>query len=214
MAVGVSAAYGEEDLRGYAGGHQEQMVPPESAVHRYDDGGGEFSAQGHHHLAGPSSQQAPHFRRDDDGGGGGGGGGGLLMGQHVAPSLQAPSGGGFDGWAPRREGHGGVEDIFSSEEEIRMKSHELLENEDMQNLLRVFSMGGAGAGSLAEDGYYSSFASPSPLQNYGFDEEDRGRSSGKAVVGWLKIKAAMRWGIFIRKQAAEKRKAQLVELED
>ncbi|CAA6662304.1 unnamed protein product [Spirodela intermedia] len=207
VGVGMSAAYGEEDLRGYAGGHQEQMAPPESAAHQFDDGGGEFSAQGLH-LAG-SSHHAPHFRRDD-------GGGGFLMGQHVAPSLQAPSAsaGAFDGWASRRDSHGGVEDIFSSEEEIRMRSHEMLENEDMQNLLRVFSMGGGGAGggSLVEDGYYS-FAPPSPLQNYSFDE-DRGRSSGKAVVGWLKIKAAMRWGIFIRKKAAEKRRAQLVELED
>ncbi|KAK8947388.1 hypothetical protein KSP39_PZI006994 [Platanthera zijinensis] len=40
----------------------------------------------------------------------------------------------------------------------------------------------------------------------------RSRStSGKAVVGWLKIKAAMRWGIFIRKKAAERR-AQIIEL--
>ncbi|KAK8965375.1 hypothetical protein KSP40_PGU006629 [Platanthera guangdongensis] len=38
-------------------------------------------------------------------------------------------------------------------------------------------------------------------------------SSGKAVVWWLKIKAAMRWGIFIRKKAAERR-AQIIELED
>ncbi|KAK8962048.1 hypothetical protein KSP40_PGU020846 [Platanthera guangdongensis] len=38
-------------------------------------------------------------------------------------------------------------------------------------------------------------------------------SSSKAVVWWLKIKAAMRWGIFIRKKAAERR-AQIIELED
>ncbi|KAK8965374.1 hypothetical protein KSP40_PGU006628 [Platanthera guangdongensis] len=36
---------------------------------------------------------------------------------------------------------------------------------------------------------------------------------GESVVWWLKIKAAMRWGIFIRKKAAERR-AQIIELED
>ncbi|KAJ0082207.1 hypothetical protein Patl1_10878 [Pistacia atlantica] len=43
-----------------------------------------------------------------------------------------------------------------------------------------------------------------PSANYSY-EDDRSRSSGKAVVGWLKLKAALRWGIFIRKKAAEKR---------
>jgi hypothetical protein len=41
--------------------------------------------------------------------------------------------------------------------------------------------------------------------------EDSVKCSGKAVVGWLKLKAALRWGIFIRKKAAERR-AQLTEL--
>ena len=44
-------------------------------------------------------------------------------------------------------------------------------------------------------------------------DDEQNRSSGKAVVGWLKLKAALRWGIFIRKRAAERR-AQLVELDD
>ncbi|KAJ6367640.1 hypothetical protein OIU78_000246 [Salix suchowensis] len=74
--------------------------------------------------------------------------------------------------------HNGTEDFFS-EEEIRTRSHEMLENDDMQHLLRIFNMGG----------------------------------QGKAVVGWLKLKAALRWGIFVRKKAAERR-AQLVELDD
>ncbi|GKV53037.1 hypothetical protein SLEP1_g59587 [Rubroshorea leprosula] len=43
-------------------------------------------------------------------------------------------------------------------------------------------------------------------------DEDRSRP-GKAVVGFLKIKAALRWGFFIRKKAAE-RQAQIVELEE
>ncbi|KAL6331802.1 hypothetical protein AAG906_020145 [Vitis piasezkii] len=101
----------------------------------------------------------------------------------------------------------GVDDYFT-EEEIRLRSHEMLESDDMQQLLRVFSMGGH---IIPDDGYGFPpyMASPS---NCLYEEEDRSRP-GKAVVGWLKIKAAMRWGFFIRKKAAEKR-AQLVELED
>ncbi|KAK9267494.1 hypothetical protein L1049_009922 [Liquidambar formosana] len=110
----------------------------------------------------------------------------------------------------------GVEDFFS-EEEIRMRSHEMLENDDMQHLLRIFNMGNHGACSsinVTQDGGfpYSSTYMPDPSPNYSFDD-DRTRSSGKAVVGWLKLKAALRWGIFIRKKAAERR-AQLVELDD
>ncbi|XP_076885478.1 calmodulin-binding protein 60 B-like [Bidens hawaiensis] len=98
-----------------------------------------------------------------------------------------------------------------SEEEIRMRSHEMLENEDMQHLLRLFSMGGGHGGNVTEDGFsFPSFIS-SPAPNYDFGE-DRNRP-GKAVVGWLKIKAAMRWGFFVRKKAAERR-AQIVELDE
>ncbi|PON50409.1 Calmodulin-binding protein [Trema orientale] len=107
----------------------------------------------------------------------------------------------------------GVDEFFP-EEEIRMRSHEMLENEDMQHLLRIFNMGG-GQGhvpSVTEDGFpYASGYMPNTSVNYNFDD-DRTRS-GKAVVGWLKLKAALRWGIFIRKKAAERR-AQLVELND
>ncbi|TXG47293.1 hypothetical protein EZV62_026587 [Acer yangbiense] len=111
----------------------------------------------------------------------------------------------------------GVEDYFSSEDEIRMRSHEMLENDDMQHLLRIFNMGGQGQGqgsfNATEDGYpYSSPFMSNPSPNYSFDDEPS-RSSGKAVVGWLKLKAALRWGIFIRKKAAERR-AQLVELDE
>lgn len=103
----------------------------------------------------------------------------------------------------------GADELFS-EEEIRMRSHEMLENDDMQQLLRLFSTGAASA-NASNDGYpYSSYIQP-PSTNFNF-EEDR-RSSGKFVVEWLKLKAALRWGIFIRKKAAERR-AQLVELED
>ncbi|KAI9120870.1 hypothetical protein K1719_007903 [Acacia pycnantha] len=111
---------------------------------------------------------------------------------------------------------GGLEELFP-EEEIRMRSHEMLENEDMQHLLRFFNMGGGQAptplNNAPEYGYpcTSAYAPTSPM-NYNFDD-DQNRSSGKAVVGWLKLKAALRWGIFIRKKAAERR-AQLVELDD
>ncbi|KAJ4911152.1 Calmodulin-binding protein 60 B [Raphanus sativus] len=106
------------------------------------------------------------------------------------------------------------EDFFS-EEEIRLRSHEMLENEDMKQFLRLFSMGGGGAGGgsatyFPEDGYdFPSFLN-TPMQ--GYDDEDGGRS-GRSVVGWLKIKAAMRWGFFIRRKAAERR-AQIVDLDD
>lgn len=108
----------------------------------------------------------------------------------------------------------GVE-YFFSEEEIRMKSNEMLENEDMQQLLRIFNMGSQGHTpfNASEDVYpYSSPYMPTPALNYGFNNE-ASNSSGKAVVGWLKLKAALRWGIFIRKKAAERR-AHLVELDD
>ncbi|VFQ88995.1 unnamed protein product [Cuscuta campestris] len=144
---------------------------------------------------------------------------------------------------------------FLTEEEIRLRSHEMLENEEMQHLLRVFSMGGGHYShafnnnkinnhdsDVSEEGCYRNpndpYALPSeftgtmmsPLPNvmpsltFGYGEEYRrprsssssssSSSSGKAVVGWLKLKAALRWGIFIRKKAAERRRAQIIELDD
>ncbi|XP_068652434.1 calmodulin-binding protein 60 D-like [Aristolochia californica] len=116
----------------------------------------------------------------------------------------------YDDWSHQRDNRG-VEDYFP-EEEIRMRSHEMLENEDMQHLLRIFNMGGTAPANVPDDGYPFSTYAPAPSPSFSFDE-DRSRSSGKAVVGWLKLKAALRWGIFIRKRAAERR-AQLVELDD
>ncbi|MCL7028113.1 hypothetical protein MKW94_025266 [Papaver nudicaule] len=128
------------------------------------------------------------------------------------PSAVQPSNVSYDDWALQRDNRG-VDDMFS-EEDIRMRSHQILENEDMQHLLRLFNMGGHTSFNAADDGIPFSSYLPSPSPNYSYDE-DRGRPSGKAVVGWLKIKAAMRWGIFIRKKAAEKReRAQLIELDD
>lgn len=107
----------------------------------------------------------------------------------------------------------GADDFFT-EEEIRTRSHEMLENDDMQHLLHIFNMGGQhhASSSTPEDNYpYGSPYMPSMSSSFGINE-DRTRS-GRAVVGWLKLKAALRWGIFIRKKAAEKR-AQIVELDD
>ncbi|KAI4377240.1 hypothetical protein MLD38_014905 [Melastoma candidum] len=119
--------------------------------------------------------------------------------------IQSSSLNPFDDWSSNRE-KGGLE--FLTEEEIRMRSHEMLENDDMQHLLRLFSMGGHAAINVPEDG----FGFPSYIHTPQPFNEDRSRS-GKAVVGWLKIKAAMRWGFFIRKKAAERR-AKIVELEE
>ncbi|XVF34246.1 hypothetical protein REPUB_Repub18cG0043200 [Reevesia pubescens] len=127
--------------------------------------------------------------------------------QNIGSSMQPSNLNPFDDWANNRDK--GVEDLFS--EEIRIRSNEMLENEDMQHLLRLFSMGGHASINVTEDdGYGFPNYMPSPMPN--FVDEDRSRP-GKAVVGWLKIKAAMRWGFFIRKKAAERR-AQIVELEE
>lgn len=99
----------------------------------------------------------------------------------------------------------------------------MLDSEDMQRLLlKTFSMGtGDLAGSSfghTEEPYYSYEVPSGPPMDRAYRqmghlyEPEHGRSSGKAFVGWLKLKAALRWGIFIRKQAAERR-AQLVELD-
>ncbi|KAL3535355.1 hypothetical protein ACH5RR_003816 [Cinchona calisaya] len=129
--------------------------------------------------------------------------------QTVESSVQQSNLNPFEDWSQNRDR--GV-DEFLSEEEIRMRSHEMLENEDMQHLLRIFSMGGHAAGNVPDDSFAFPAYMPSPSTNFSYDE-DRTRPPGKAVVGWLKIKAAMRWGFFIRKKAAERR-AQIVELED
>ncbi|GJM88279.1 hypothetical protein PR202_ga04320 [Eleusine coracana subsp. coracana] len=127
------------------------------------------------------------------------------LGQSMQPTGMNP----FDEWSQPQENRGGVDDYLM--EEIRMRSHEILENEEMQQMLRILSMGGAST-NLTEDGFTFPSYMPSPAPNMPF-EDDRSRAPGKAVVGWLKIKAAMRWGIFVRKKAAERR-AQLVELDD
>lgn len=89
-------------------------------------------------------------------------------------------------------------------EDIRLRSLEMLEGPDMQRLLKSFSMGSFGN---ANESCYS----------YDVSYEDKLEKAceskrGRAVVGWIKLKAALRWGIFVRKRAAERR-AQLVQLD-
>ncbi|XP_059635468.1 calmodulin-binding protein 60 E-like [Cornus florida] len=115
-------------------------------------------------------------------------------------------------WSRPRNGQG-LEDFYS--QEIRLRSSEMLESDDMQRLLKTFGVGvGVGMGSGFDHSDESCYSYDVPYENqvdqtYG---QEIGRSSGKAVVGWLKLKAALRWGIFVRKKAAERR-AQLVELD-
>ncbi|XVE97502.1 hypothetical protein REPUB_Repub03eG0025000 [Reevesia pubescens] len=118
---------------------------------------------------------------------------------------------GFAGdWSqPRNEQ--GLENFFA--EEIRVRSSEMLETDDMQRLLKTFGVGvdmGAGFGHSDEACY--TYTVPYDHQIDHPYAQERSKGSGKAVVGWLKLKAALRWGIFIRKKAAERR-AQLVELD-
>uniref|UniRef100_A0A2P2MHB6 Calmodulin-binding protein 60 B n=1 Tax=Rhizophora mucronata TaxID=61149 RepID=A0A2P2MHB6_RHIMU len=124
----------------------------------------------------------------------------------LGSSIQSSNLNPFDDWGISRDK--GVDELLS-EEEIRIRSNEILESEDMQHLLHVFSMGGHASLNVPEDGYAFPPYVPSPMPSL---DEYRTRP-GKAVVSWLKVKAAMRWGFFVRKKAAEKR-AQLVELDN
>ncbi|KAK6942263.1 Calmodulin binding protein, C-terminal domain [Dillenia turbinata] len=107
-------------------------------------------------------------------------------------------------WNQPRTGQG-VENLFA--EEVRLRSSEMLASDDMQRLLKTFGVG-MGSGFVHDEYSYNIPYDPQ-MDRFG---QERGRSSGRAVVGWLKLKAALRWGIFIRKRAAAKR-AQLVELD-
>ncbi|AEE85844.1 Calmodulin-binding protein [Arabidopsis thaliana] len=103
--------------------------------------------------------------------------------------------------------NGGLEDIFT--EEIRARSSEMLETDNMQRLLKTFGISG-GFGNRDESIYGFSDQYEAQIDK-GYMREG-GRGAGKAVVGWLKLKAALRWGIFIRKKAAERR-PQIVEID-
>ncbi|KAJ4913618.1 Calmodulin-binding protein 60 F [Raphanus sativus] len=103
--------------------------------------------------------------------------------------------------------NGDREDVFT--EEIRVRSSEMLETDDMQKLLKTFGL--AGGFTNIDESYYglNDRYEAQIDKDYG---RERGKGSGKAVVGWLKLKAALRWGIFIRKKAAERR-PQIVEID-
>ncbi|CAA6672265.1 unnamed protein product [Spirodela intermedia] len=109
------------------------------------------------------------------------------------------------------QGYGEEYEDFISEEEIRMRTSEILDNDDVQNLLSSFTM---------EDGGYHSYEDESveEAQEEGGEEEEERRRSDREegqrqeVLGWLKLKAAFRWVIFVRKTAAAKR-ARLEELD-
>lgn len=103
--------------------------------------------------------------------------------------------------------NGDREDVFT--EEIRVRSSEMLETDDMQKLLKTFGL--AGGFTHVDESYYGLNDRCEAQIDKGYGRE-RGRGSGKAVVGWLKLKAALRWGIFIRKKAAQ-RKPQIVEID-
>uniref|UniRef100_A0A2P2MH57 Calmodulin-binding protein 60 B n=2 Tax=Rhizophora mucronata TaxID=61149 RepID=A0A2P2MH57_RHIMU len=153
----------------------------------------------HAHMMG-NSHESQNMRNDSSAVG-------LALGPPQLSSIQPSNLNFFGDWGNSRDK--GV-DEFLSEEEIRIRSHEMLENDDMQHLLRVFSMGGHASMNIPEDQYELPHYPASPMQIF---DEYRTRP-GKAVVSWLKVKAAMRWGFFVRKKAAERRRAQLVELDD
>ncbi|KAL9275733.1 Calmodulin-binding protein 60 B-like protein [Drosera capensis] len=113
----------------------------------------------------------------------------------------------YAGWSDDRDQGA---DYLTNEEEIRLRSHEMLENEDMQQFLRLFSIGPNSSINMPDEASYQPFAA-TPLPNFTFGEDPA--RPAKAAVGWLKIKAAMRWGFFVRKKASERR-AKLVEIED
>jgi hypothetical protein len=96
-----------------------------------------------------------------------------------------------------------------SEDELRARSMEFLENEDMhsqiQQLLRMFNQQGA-------EIPFSPYG-PLPVDDPFPYLPPNGEPRNSPRVGWLKLKAALHWGIFIRKRAAARR-AQLEEVDD
>ncbi|CAM6026887.1 unnamed protein product [Sphagnum balticum] len=128
----------------------------------------------------------------------------------MAPDMMNPSSGGIEWQSHVQDNYaqGFSLEELPSEDELRARSLEFLENEDMhtqiQQLLQMFSTVEAPLGDYNLSG--SRYGGPTA----GSQET---RANGKAFVGWLKLKAAVRWGIFVRKQAAARR-AQLEEVED
>jgi hypothetical protein len=115
--------------------------------------------------------------------------------------MQPGTANGVDDWSDTRDTRVQVDDYFS-EEDIHSRSMEMLENEDMQQPLRMFSVGGGGVG-VADDGF--SYPPFFQMMVFPMMSEEKTRSSGKVIVRWLKLKASLCWGIFIMKIAVEKR---------
>ncbi|XP_057844765.2 calmodulin-binding protein 60 F isoform X2 [Cryptomeria japonica] len=114
-------------------------------------------------------------------------------------------------WASEpNEGQGGFYHSNSSNDLV----NRCAENEDI--LFRFCS------GGTAEQGYnffpntpgeqMFNFTHLPPTANFGFNMSGD-RLHGKAYMGWLKLKAALKWGISVRKVVAAK-KAKVEELED
>ncbi|XP_024394247.1 calmodulin-binding protein 60 D [Physcomitrium patens] len=106
-----------------------------------------------------------------------------------------------------------------TEDELRARSMELLENEDMhtqmQQLLRmcngqVEDIPSTPYGSIPGDDAFPFIGYPG---DEAVGEHKPPRANGKAYIGWLKLKAALHWCIFIRKRAAARR-AQLEEVDE
>ena len=137
----------------------------------------------------------------------------------LGPGLMSVASGANDWQQPRgrdmrgQDNYGRMvpaEEVLS-EDELQARSMEFLENEDMhsqiQQLLRMFNQQG---GDIPFSPY-----GPLPVEDpfpYMLPNgENENKNSPR--VGWLKLKAALHWGIFIRKRAAARR-AQLEEVDD
>jgi hypothetical protein len=111
-----------------------------------------------------------------------------LDGQSTQPSALNP----FDDWSRLQENCGGVNDYLM--EEIRARSHEILENDEMQQMLRILSMGGAPTGLSNVDSFPSY---PSPAPAFSFEDECsrplvyEGQDQATAAVGTGKADAML-----------------------
>ncbi|KAJ6362083.1 hypothetical protein OIU78_002478 [Salix suchowensis] len=105
---------------------------------------------------------------------------------------------------PRNEN--GLEEFFA--EDIRLRSSEMLESDDMQRMLKTFGMGGVGMEpgfDQSDEACYScSIQAYEPQMDQAYVQE-RGKGSGKAVVGWLKLKAALRLGDICKEESCREK---------
>ncbi|KAJ7523795.1 hypothetical protein O6H91_18G063000 [Diphasiastrum complanatum] len=133
-----------------------------------------------------------------------------VLPHHFMNSTMQP---GIDLWNmyPRhRTGEHQMQDSFSrgslleehfSEEELRMKSLELLGNEDFNSEMQQLAYSNYNLQGDFNFSYPALSSAPESKVQFQSDQT----THTKANVGWLKLKAALRWGIFIRKRAAARR---------